>query len=185
MDDESDFSFQEIVDRNNQLMYTLCTKKGQQKINIDYKFQSEVVTYEFNDIWVLMWDVPVENMELSEEFKIIKNFDVKLVYDKSWNQESDFKARIFFELERIEFCVDKYQLSKIIDFSQTVTEDIDRISSLILDSNNIDYEEGRKNSTYSDFQANESGTKALRDLSYQNTPLRKIPNIIKFENINR
>ena len=98
-------------------------------------------------------------MELSEEFKILKNFDIKMVYDKSTNQDSKFKAKIFFEIDRIEFCIDKMQFSDIIDFSKVLNEDTNRICSLIHKSNSIESDFGDKNNTQEIFQANESAPK--------------------------
>lgn len=70
------------------------------------------------DISLLMSDLQLENLEISDELKILHNFDLKIIYDSCKLEKSTevCQARTYFEVGRIKFHVDKSKLPLLVDY---------------------------------------------------------------------
>lgn len=137
-------------------MNTLNCAETIKQLKLCKNTNSEQVTYEVNDINVALCGISPDNSEISEQIKIIKNFDAKLIYDTPISAEADLTAKIYLELDRIEFVINKAQLSNLIELSQAFQEDINKISSLTVIKAKQAYDQDAKQSLL-----NSSGLQSL------------------------
>ena len=168
LDDEGDTKFEEILERNGKIVQTLLSKDSDREIEFGENFGEDQKIFELNEISVLMFpNLPPESAELPEDYKIIRNFDVKLIHDKSNMEDTEYKARIFIEMDRIELLVDKNQLLDTIGFTYTLQDDLEKLSGLFEESTTLETEPMLRNSSLAKLQVNDSTNRNWKDSSYQ------------------
>lgn len=128
LEDDGEMNFKEIMNRNKQLMSTLFPNDSSKRIKLENKNQDfyetyEITVYDINcmfltDISLLMSDLQLDNLDISDELKILHNFDLKIIYDTCKLEKSTevCQARTYFEIGRIKFHVDKSKLPLLVDY---------------------------------------------------------------------
>jgi hypothetical protein len=91
LEDEGEMNFKEIMNKNKQLMNTLFPSDSGKRMKFESRNQDlydtyEITVYDINcmfltDISLLMSDLQLDNLEISDELKILHNFDFKIIYD--------------------------------------------------------------------------------------------------------
>lgn len=134
------------------ILKSLNCPETEQQLTLSKNLNSDPVTYEVNDVNIILCNIQPENCELSEGCKIVKNFDSRLVYDIPLSPDSDISAKIFLEVDRVEVETDKKQLTDLIELSQVFKEDLERISGLASQTRNEPVAELRRSQCQSEYR---------------------------------